>query len=127
MPSSSQVANAVLLRVPGHDRIFALSGGHSLNRMGAANGARACFGQAEVQNLTLLDQLFNRTGDILDWHLRIDTVLVVEVDAIGSQPLGHRRGHFDLSHDRTRGFTPARHRQVIRLRFQRPPVFLVSA
>src|SRR5271166_5875899 len=27
---------------------------------------------------------------------------------------GHRRGHFDLSHGRTRGFTPARYRQVQR-------------
>ena len=40
-----------------------------------------------MQNLTLLDEVFDRAGDVLDRHGGIDTVLVVEVDAVGSQPL----------------------------------------
>ena len=40
-----------------------------------------------MQNLALLDEVFDRAGDILNRHGGIDTVLIVEVDTVGSQPL----------------------------------------
>jgi hypothetical protein len=43
--------------VSGHDGVFALDGSYRLNRIGAADCARARLGQPEVQNLTLLDSL----------------------------------------------------------------------
>ena len=40
-----------------------------------------------MQDLPFLDQLLDRAGDILDRHVRIDAVLVEQVDAIGLQAL----------------------------------------
>ncbi len=38
-----------------------------------------------MQDLSLLDQVLDRTGHVFDGHLRIDAVL--EVDAIGAEAL----------------------------------------
>ena len=38
-------------------------------------------------HLAGLDEFLDRTGDILDWHLRVDSVLVVEVDGVDPEPL----------------------------------------
>jgi len=40
-----------------------------------------CLGQTEVQNLSFFNQLFDGVCHILDWHIRIDPVLVVEINA----------------------------------------------
>ena len=88
MPSSSQVARTPFnstLRV--HSEYSVLDGGNGLHGMGAADGFRARLGEAEVQNLALLDEVFHRAGDVLDRHGRIDAVLVVEIDAVGPQAL----------------------------------------
>src|SRR4051794_34842899 len=37
-------------------------------------------------HLTGLDQLLDRAGDLLDGHLRVDPVLVEQVDGLGAQP-----------------------------------------
>ena len=42
-------------------------------------------GETEVQHLPLADELPDRAGHIFDRHGRVDPVLVVEVDAVGSQ------------------------------------------
>jgi hypothetical protein len=55
--------------------------------VGAADGLRACLGEAEVPDIALGDQLLHRPGDVFDGDVGIDTVLVVEVDVIGSQAL----------------------------------------
>ena len=39
------------------------------------------------------DQLLHRAGDVLDRHVRIDAVLVEQVDAVGPQPLQRRLDH----------------------------------
>jgi hypothetical protein len=39
-----------------------------------------------VNHLARVDQLLHRAGDILDRHLGVDPVLVVQVDAVGAQP-----------------------------------------
>ena len=33
-----------------------------------------------------LDQVLDRSGDTLDWHVRIDAMLIKKVDDIGPQP-----------------------------------------
>src|SRR6478752_6105594 len=53
--------------------------------MGAANGGRSCFGQPEVPDLAGADELLHGARDILDGHLRVDAVLVEQVDDVGAQ------------------------------------------
>ena len=45
--------------------------------------------QAPVQDLALRHQVLDRAGDILDRNLRVDAVLVEEIDAIGAQAPEH--------------------------------------
>jgi hypothetical protein len=52
----------------------------------AANGRASGLGQTEVSDLPLLDQLLHSTGDVLDRHVRIDAVLIVQIDVVGLQP-----------------------------------------
>jgi hypothetical protein len=65
---------------------------------GAAQGVRPHLGQAPVQDLALGLQIVDRTGDGLDRDLRIDPVLVEEVDAVGAKALEHPLdGQLDMS------------------------------
>ena len=45
------------------------------------------FGQAEVLDLPLLDQVLHRPRHVLDRHRGIDAMLVVEVDGFDAEPL----------------------------------------
>ena len=88
IPSSSQAdEHTVLLRVPLHQRIFRLDRCNRLDGVRPADSLRTRLGQTEVQNLSFFDQLFDCTCHIFDWYIRIDPVLVVEIDAIGSEAL----------------------------------------
>ena len=67
----------------------------------AVTGCTACarrivcapgLGQAEVFDLALPDQILDGSRDVLDRHVRIDTVLIEQVDAIGAQPFQRRIG-----------------------------------
>ena len=73
----------LLLRLPPPQRIFALNCGERLDRVGAANGIYARLGKSEVLDLTGLDQFLHRARHVFDGHVRIDAVLVVEVDHVG--------------------------------------------
>jgi hypothetical protein len=55
--------------------------------VGAADRLGAGFGQADVQDLALGDQLGERADGFLDRRVGVDAVLVVEVDAVGSEAL----------------------------------------
>jgi hypothetical protein len=57
-----------------------------LNRVAPANGLRACFGQPEVLDLAFANQVLHRTRDVFDRDVRIDTVLIEEVDPVGLEP-----------------------------------------
>jgi hypothetical protein len=57
--------------------------------MGAAKGLRTRFRETPVKDLALRHQILDRAGDILDRHLWIDTVLIDQVDTIGSQAPQH--------------------------------------
>ena len=49
-------------------------------------------GQAEVPDLARLDEFLDGAGDVLDRHVRVDPVLVVQVDACRPEPLQRRVG-----------------------------------
>src|SRR5580700_4238793 len=53
-------------RLPPPERVLALKCGDRLNRVCATDRLCSCFRQAEVLNLTLLDELLHRSGDVLD-------------------------------------------------------------
>jgi hypothetical protein len=45
------------------------------------------FGEAEVLHLALLDQVLHRAGHVFDRHVRIDAVLIEQVDGVGPSRL----------------------------------------
>ena len=94
MPSSSSVGRISVLGLAPPQRIFALQRGDRLHRVRAADRLHAGFGQAEVLDLAFADQVLHRARDVLDRHVRIDAVLIEQIDAIGLQPL--QRGLGDL-------------------------------
>src|SRR6267154_365153 len=77
-------------QLPPPERVLALKCGDRLNRVCAADRLRSCFRKAEVLNLTLLDELLHRSRDFFDRHVRIDTMLVEQVDRIHLEPLERR-------------------------------------
>ena len=75
------------LGVAGPQRVLGLQRGDPVDRVGAADRVRAGLGQADVQDLALGDQLGQRADGLLDGRVRVDPVLVVEIDVIGAEPL----------------------------------------
>jgi hypothetical protein len=57
--------------------------------VGAAERFRTGFGKAEMQHLSLRDQILDRAGHVFDRDCRVDAVLVEEIDPVGPQPLQH--------------------------------------
>src|SRR3989442_503099 len=55
--------------------------------MGAPDGSHAGLREAEVPHLALADQLLHRSGDVLDRRVRVDAMLVEEVDVFGLESL----------------------------------------
>src|SRR5438270_4760878 len=51
--------------------------------MCAPDGLHSCLGKSEVLDLALLDQLLHRSCNVFDGHIRIDTMLIEEIDHIG--------------------------------------------
>src|SRR2546426_6587193 len=70
-----------------------MDGSHRLNGMPAADGLRVRLGKAEVQHLALRNQVLDCSGHILDGDLWIDTMLVVEIDAVGLEALQRALDH----------------------------------
>ena len=87
MPSSSQRRQHLLLGLPPPQRVFALDGGDRLDGVGATDRLHARLGEAEVLDLARLDQLLHRPGHVLDGHVRVDAVLIEQVDGIDPEPL----------------------------------------
>jgi hypothetical protein len=55
--------------------------------MGAADRLDTCLRQAEVADLAFDDEIPDGAGYILDRHIRVDPVLIDQVNHIGPQPL----------------------------------------
>ena len=53
--------------------------------MRSADGRSPSLRQAEMQYLSFGDQVLDRTGHVLDRHVRIDAMLIEQVDVIGPQ------------------------------------------
>src|SRR4051812_23047742 len=53
--------------------------------MGSTDGLRPGFRQAEETNLALLNQILHRACNIFHWHVGIDSVLIVEINIIGTE------------------------------------------
>ena len=67
--------------------VFALEGRDRLNGVRPPDGLRAGFRQPEVLDLAFRDKVLHRAGDVLDRHVRVDAVLVEEVDPVGPEAL----------------------------------------
>ena len=56
----------------------------------AANRFRRRFRQAQVSHLAGLDELRHRADGLLDRRIRVDAVLVIDVDRVDAEPLQRR-------------------------------------
>ena len=84
----------LLSRFPPPQRIFALKGRDLLHGMRSANVLHARFREAEMQDLSFGDQFLDRAGNVFHRHIRVDTVLIEQVDAVGPEAFErafHRR------------------------------------
>ena len=61
--------------------------GHRLDGVGSADGFHARFGKAEVLHFAFLDQVFHRAGDVFDGHVRVDSMLIQQIDDVDSEAL----------------------------------------
>src|SRR5579884_4089744 len=61
--------------------------------MGAAYGLHRGFRKAKMPDLAFGDQRFHGSSDILDRHIRVDAVLVEEVDGLHPQTTERCFGH----------------------------------
>jgi hypothetical protein len=53
-----------------------------MDGVGSADCVRSCFGEANVADLAFRDQLGQSTDGVFDRGVRVDTVLVVQVDVV---------------------------------------------
>src|SRR5262245_4535838 len=86
MPRSSHTGNTVPSGSLHQSEYSLWSAGNRLNRMSAADRFHARFGQAEVLHLAFANQVLHRVRDLLHRHLRVDTVLIEEIDPVGLKP-----------------------------------------
>src|SRR3954470_10959238 len=61
-----------------------------MGRMGPPDRLRRSFGEAEIADLSLVLKARHFADRILDRHIRIDAVLVIEIDRIDREPLEAR-------------------------------------
>lgn len=65
--------------------VLALQSRDGLHGVGPADGGDAGLGQAEVADFAFLDEPGDRTGDLLDWDVGVDAVLVEQVDSVDAE------------------------------------------
>src|SRR5271169_963566 len=75
-------------------RVFALDCSDGLDSMSAPNGFCSRFRKSEVFDLTFLNQVLYGSGHVFDGHVRVDSVLIEQVDGIDLEALN--RGFGDL-------------------------------
>jgi hypothetical protein len=76
-----------LLRSPPPQRVFALQSRDRLHRVRAADRLHARFGKAEVLDLAFLNQILHRARHVFDRHVRVNPMLIEQVDDIHLEPL----------------------------------------
>ena len=87
IPSSSRVGITSFFGLPPPQRVFALESSDRLDGVGATNRLDACLGKAEVLDLALLNQFLHRSGHVFDRHVRVNPVLIEQVDGLDLEPL----------------------------------------
>ena len=95
MPSSSSVGKIFCFRLSRPpQRVFALHCSDRLHRVRAANRLHARLRQARMLDLALLNQFLHRAGDVFDRHVRVDAMLIEEIDGLDLEPLQRGFGDF---------------------------------
>ena len=87
MPSSRHVGRTSVFDVARPQRVLGLHGRDRMDGMGAPDRLGRRLAEPEMADLALLDELRHRSDRLLDGHVRVDAVLVVQVDVIGAEPL----------------------------------------
>src|ERR1051325_1164994 len=72
--------DAVVLRIARPERVFRLHGSNGMDRVGAANRLCARLRQAEEPHFTCAHQLGHRANRLFNRRIRIDAMLVIEID-----------------------------------------------
>ena len=83
IPSSSRVGSTSVFRLAPPQRVFALERGDRLDGVRATDCLHSRFRKAEVLHFAFLDQVLHRARHVLDRHVRVDTVLIEQIDDIG--------------------------------------------
>src|SRR5450432_3225915 len=68
------------------ERVFTLQYRDGLYGVGSTDRLCGCFGHSEMLDLTGLDQFLDRAGGVLDGHIRVDAVLIEQVDGFELEP-----------------------------------------
>ena len=66
-------------------RVLALHRADGLDRVRATDGLRGSFRQPEMAHLACGDEVLHGASDLLDGHIRVDPVLVEEVDGVDAE------------------------------------------
>src|SRR5439155_21649535 len=77
----------VRFRLSPPQRILALDGSNGLDRVCATYRLHAGFRKPEVLDLTLVNQVLHCSCDVFDGHIRVNTVLIEEVDRVNLERL----------------------------------------
>jgi hypothetical protein len=75
-----------LLGLTPEEGVLALQRGDGLDGVRAADGVDARLRHPEMADLAGLDELLDGACDLFDGHVRVDPVLVEQVDRVGAQP-----------------------------------------
>ena len=86
-PELAQRRQDLRLEVARPERVLGLDSRDRMRRVRLTDPLRRGLAEADVQHLALGDQLAHRPDGLLDRHVRVHAVLVVEVDAVGAEAL----------------------------------------
>src|SRR6185503_9898839 len=64
-----------------------------MNSVRATNRLRSRFRQPVVPDLTFLNQILQRSGRVFDWHIRVNAMLIEEIDSVGLKSLERGFGY----------------------------------
>src|SRR5208282_461444 len=76
-----------LLRSPRPQRVFALKSSEGLDCVCATDRLHSRFGKSQVLDLPLLNQILYRASYVFDRHVRVNTMLIKQVDDIKPEAL----------------------------------------
>src|SRR6266404_1703308 len=93
MPSSSRVGNTFFFRLSPPQGVFALERRDRIDGVCAPDRLHTRFRKSEVPDLTFLNQIFHCSCHVFDRHVRINAMLIEEIDVVGVQSLERGFGH----------------------------------